>query len=392
MLIGCPPAAMSQTLETQMGLSQQLYGKLADGTQVDLYTMTNPHGMKVQVITLGATIIAVDVPDRKGHMANVTLHRDSLTGYTEVKDGKPTTPFFGCIAGRYANRIAAGRFTLDGKEYKLAVNNGPNHLHGGLRGFDKAVWKAEPLEIPAPSRPRGHVRGRRAWKAGAVMIPTPPALVLSYVSRDGEEGYPGTLTVKLTYTLSDANELRLDYEATTGKPTVLNLTNHAYWNLAGAGSGDMLGTELVINADRYLPVDDTLIPLGEPKPVAGGPMDFTKPKPIGRDMAQVKGGYDHCYVLNKTGCELSLCARAVEPTSGRVMEVFTTQPGVQFYGGNFLDGSVSAGGKPYQKHAGFCLETQHYPDSPNHPDYPTTMLRPGETFKQTTVYKFSVQP
>jgi aldose 1-epimerase len=368
------PAAVAPTGQTppvegtNMGLSKQSYGKLADGTQVDLYTLSNARGMKVQVMTLGATITSVEVPDRNGHVANVTLHRDSLAGYTETKDGKPTTPFFGCVAGRYANRIAAGRFTLDGKEYKLATNNGPNHLHGGVRGFDKAVWKAEPLQTQGAS-----------------------GVLFSYVSRDGEEGYPGTLSVKLTYTLSDENELRMDYEATTDKPTVLNLTNHAYWNLAGAGAGDVLGHELLINADRFLPVDDTLIPLGKPKPVAGTAMDFTKPKPIGRDMAQVEGGYDHCYLLNKKDFEMSLCARAVEPASGRVIEVSTTQPAVQFYGGNFLDGSVSADGKAYQRHYGFCLETQHYPDSPNRPDYPTTELRPGETYKHATVYKFGVQ-
>jgi len=368
-----PPAAVpaGQTPQVEgmkMGLSQQPYGKLADGTPVDLYTLVNARGMKVRVMTLGATITSVEVPDRNGKVANVTLHRDSLADYTEIKGGKPTTPFFGCVAGRYANRIAGGRFTLDGKEYKLATNNGPNHLHGGVRGFDKAVWKAQPLQTQA-------ARG----------------VTFSYVSRDGEEGYPGTLTAKITYTLSDENELWLDYEATTDKPTVVNLTNHAYWNLAGAGSGDMLGHELMINADRFLPVDDTLIPLGRPKAVKGTAMDFTSPKPIGRDMARVEGGYDHCYLLNKKDFEMSLCARVVEPGSGRVMEVSTTQPAVQFYGGNFLDGSVSADGKPYQRHYGLCLETQHYPDSPNRPDYPTTELRPGQTYKHSTIYKFGVE-
>ncbi len=250
--------------------------------------MTNAAGMRVKIITYGAIITAVEVPDRAGKLANVTLYRDSLAGYTEVKDGKPTTPFFGAIAGRYANRIAKGRFTLDGKQYKLATNNGPNALHGGLKGFDKVVWKAEPLQAP-----------------GAVGV------ALSYVSPDGEEGYPGTLTVKVTYSLTDKNELKMEYLATTDKPTVVNLTNHAYWNLAGAGTGDVLGHELSINADRFLPVDDTLIPLGEPKPVKGTAMDFTTAKPIGRDMAQVEGGYDHCYVLNKKGDELALAARAV---------------------------------------------------------------------------------
>ncbi|MGD0897591.1 MAG: aldose epimerase family protein [Thermoguttaceae bacterium] len=349
-----------------MSLSTQSYGKLPDGTPIDLYTLTNAGGMKVQVTNYGATIVSVEVPDRAGKTANVTLHRDNLAGYTEIKNGKPTTPYFGAIAGRYANRIAEGRFTLDGKEYRLATNNGPNHLHGGLKGFDKAVWKAQPFE-----------------GEGVVGV------AFSLVSPDGDQGYPGTLTAKVAYTLTDRNELKLDYEAATDKPTVLNLTNHAYWNLAGAGSGDVLGHQLSINADRFLPVDDTLIPLGKPKPVQGSAMDFTRPKTIGQDMAQVEGGYDHCYILNKKGFELSECARVVEPTSGRVMEILTTQPAVQFYGGNFLDGSVSADGKPYGKHFGFCLETQHYPDSPNHPDYPTTVLRPGETYRHTTVYKFS---
>ncbi|MGA2619728.1 MAG: galactose-1-epimerase [Thermoguttaceae bacterium] len=363
-----PAAATPSPDEKKMSVSSQPYGKLPDGTEVDQYTLTNTGGLRVKIITYGAIITAVEVPDRDGKLANVTLYRDSLAGYTEVKDGKPTTPFFGAIAGRYANRIAKGRFTLDGKQYKLATNNGPNALHGGLKGFDKVVWKAEPLQTP-----------------GAVGV------ALSYVSPDGEEGYPGTLTVKLTYSLTDKDELKMEYRATTDQPTVLNLTNHAYWNLAGAGTGNVLGHELLLEADRFLPVDDTLIPLGEPKPVRGTGMDFTTAKPLGRDMAQVEGGYDHCYVLNKKGDELALAARVSEPTRGRVMEVYTTQPGIQLYVGNFLDGSITVGGKPCEKHFGLCLETQHYPDSPNHPDYPTTVLRPGETYRQTTVYKFSVQ-
>ena len=357
-----PPVA-----EKKMSVLKQPYGKLPDGTEIFQYTLSNPNGLKVKVITYGAIMTAVEVPDRNGKIENITLYRDSLADYMEVKDGKPTTPFFGATVGRYGNRIAKGRFTLDGKEYKLATNNGPNALHGGLKGFDKVVWQAEPVE-----------------SAGVVGV------AFSYTSPDGEEGYPGTLKVKVTYSLTDKDELKMDYEATTDKATVVNLTNHNYWNLAGAGSGDVLNHELLINADRYLPVDDTLIPLGDPKSVQG-PMDFTTAKKIGRDMANVEGGYDHCYVLNKKADELSLVARATEPTSGRVMEIFTTQPAVQFYGGNFLNGTVSAGGKVYKKHFGFCLETQHYPDSPNQPAYPTTVLKPGETFKHATVHKFSVQ-
>ena len=355
--------------EKKMNVSKQAYGKLPDGTEVDRYTLTNSNGLKVEVLNYGATIMSVETPDRNGKLGIVTLHRDSFADYIEQKDGRYTTPFFGPVAGRYANRIAKGRFTLDGKQYKLATNdNKVNHLHGGRKGFDKAVWKAEPV------RGEGFV-----------------GVALSYVSPDGEEGYPGTLTAKVTYSLTDKDELKMEYVATTDKPTVVNLTNHAYWNLAGAGTGDVLGHELMLNADRFLPVDDTLIPLGDPKPVKGTAMDFTTPKRIGVDMANVEGGYDHCFVLNKKGEEMSLVARVTEPTSGRLMEVTTTQPAVQLYCGNFLDGSITADGKTYEKHYGFCLETQHYPDSPNRPEYPTTVLKPGETYKHTTVHKFGVQ-
>ena len=328
----------------------------------------NTNGLKVKIINYGAIMTAVETPDRNGKIENITLYRDSLADYMEMKDGKPTTPYFGATVGRYGNRIAKGRFTLDGKEYKLAVNNGPNALHGGLKGFDKVVWKAEPVEMPDTV-----------------------GVAFTYTSPDGDEGYPGTLKVKVTYSLTDKDELKMDYEATTDKTTVLNLTNHAYWNLAGAGNGDILKHELMLNADRFLPVDSTLIPLGRLDPVKGTAMDFTAPKAIGKDMAQVEGGYDHCYVLVRKDDGLSLAARVTEPTSGRVMEVYTTQPAVQFYGGNFLDGTITAGGKTYEKHYGLCLETQHYPDSPNQKDFPTTVLKPGETYKQSTVHKFSVQ-
>ncbi|MFH1920461.1 MAG: aldose epimerase family protein [Planctomycetota bacterium] len=338
-------------------------GKMPDGTQVDQYTLTNAGGLRIGIMTYGATLTTVEMPDRDGNRDVVTLYLDSLDGYLGGH------PFFGSIAGRYANRIARGKFTLDGVEYTLATNNGPNHLHGGRRGFDKAVWKAEPLD-----------------REGCVGV------TFTHVSPDGDEGYPGTLTSSVTYTLTADDELKMEYTAKTDKPTHVNLTNHAYWNLAGAGSGDVLEHQLLINADRYLPVDEGLIPLGEPAAVKGTPMDFTKPHAIGARILQVEGGYDHCYVLNKTeGDELTLAARVVEPKSGRVMEVYTTQPGVQLYTANFLSGSPTVAGKPCQKHFGFCLETEHFPDSPNRPEYPSTVLRPGETYHEVTVHKFSVR-
>ena len=352
-----------------MTVTKKVYGKLPDGTPIDQYTLSNPHGLKVKIINYGAIITAVETPDRNGKVENITLYRNSLADYMEMKDGKPTTPYFGATVGRYGNRIAKGRFTLEGKEYnKLAINNGPNALHGGLKGFDKVVWKAEEVQLP-----------------GVVGV------AFTYTSPDGEEGYPGTLKVKVTYSLTDKDELKMDYEATTDKTTVLNLTNHTYWNLAGAGNGDILKHELTLNADRFLPVDSTLIPLGRLDPVKGTAMDFTSPKTVGKDFAQVEGGYDHCYVLVRKDDGLSLAARVAEPTSGRVMEVYTTQPAVQFYTGNFLDGTIHAGGKTYAQHYGLCLETQHYPDSPNQKDFPTTVLKPGETYKQSTMHKFSVQ-
>ncbi len=354
--------------EKKMSVTQEVYGKLPDGTEIIQYTMSNPDGLKVKIINYGAVITSVETPDRNGKIENITLYRDSLADYTEVKDGKPTTPFFGATVGRYGNRIAKGRFTLDGKEYKLAINNPPNALHGGIKGFDKVVWKAEPVETPDSA-----------------------GVVFSYTSPDMEEGYPGTLKTKVTYSLTDKNELKMDYEATTDKDTVLNLTNHTYWNLAGAGNGDILKHELTLNADKFLPVDATLIPLGRLDAVKGTPMDFTSEKTIGKDIGKTESGYDHCYVLVRSGDGLSLAARVREPTSGRVMEVYTTQPAVQFYTGNFLNGTVSGGGKSYQKNFGLCLETQHYPDSPNEKDFPTTELKPGETYRQSTVHKFSVE-
>jgi aldose 1-epimerase len=347
-------------------LEKKPFGKTDDGTPVDLYILTNGRGMTAKVMTYGAILTELDVPDKDGKPEDVVLGFDDLKGYLAGH------PFFGATVGRVANRIAKGRFTLNGKEYKLAVNNGPNALHGGKKGFDKMVWKAEPVKA-----------------ASGV------AVKFTYKSPDGEEGYPGNLTATVTYTLTTKNELRLDYTATTDKATPVNLSNHSYFNLAGPRSGDILGHEMMLAADKYTPVDETLIPTGEIKPVRGTPLDFTKPTAIGARIAQMKGkpgGYDHNFVLNGGGKRLALAARVHDPKSGRVMEMYTTEPGVQFYTGNFLDGSNKGkGGVVYKKHQGFCLEAQHFPDSVNHPNFPSTILEPGKTYKQTTIYKFSAQ-
>jgi len=343
------------------------FGKTADGQEVKVHTLTNTKGLRVRLIDYGATLISVEAPDRHGKNANITLGFPSLEGYLQRH------PFFGSTVGRYANRIAGGKFTLDGKTYTLATNNGPNHLHGGNNGFDAVLWKSE-----------------------AVSSPDLVGVRFSYTSRDGEEGYPGTLETTVSYTLSDANELRIDYAATTDKPTILTLTNHSYWNLAGAGSGDILKHELTLAADQYLPIDDTSIPTGELAAVKGTPFDFTQPHAIGERIGELKKdphktkGYDHCFVLRGQQGKLELAARVTEPTSGRVMEVFTTEPGIQLYCGNFLDGSLSAGG--FKQHDAFCLETQHYPDSPNKPSFPSAVLRPGQTYRSTTMHRFSAQP
>ncbi len=348
--------------ETEMEIHTRVIGQTPEGDDVEEYTLVNANGIKVTVMTYGATITGVHLPDRDGEFENVTLYLDSLDDYFAGH------PYFGSLVGRYANRIAKGRFELDGTEYTLATNDGPNHLHGGEQGFDKRFWQAEPVE-----------------EEDAVGV------LLTYISPDGEEGYPGTLTVAVLYKLNNDNELVMDYTATTDKPTVVNLTNHAYWNLAGAGSGTILDHVLTLDADRYLPVDDTLIPLGAPAPVEDTPMDFRQPETIGARIDQVEGGYDHCYVLNQPSPgEMTLAARLVDPGSGRAMEIHTTQPAIQLYTGNFLDGTLSGDGKAYEQYAALCLETQHYPDSPNQPDYPSTVLRPGETYRQTTVHKFLV--
>lgn len=346
-------------------VERRAFGKTSDGTPVDLFTLTNAKGMVVRITNYGGIITEIHVPDREGRLADVALGFDKLEGYLG------NHPYFGAIVGRYANRIAKGRFSLDGESYRLATNDGQNHLHGGVKGFDKKVWKAKPAFNPDQA-----------------------SLELSLESPDGEEGYPGNLSVVVLYTLNNDNELRIDYTATTDKPTPVNLTSHSYFNLAGEGSGDVLGHEVVLEADSYTPVDTTLIPTGEILPVSGTVFDFTRPQTIGSRIAQVPGappgGYDHNFVLRNGGTTMRTAARVVEPDSGRVLEVSTIEPGLQFYTGNFLDGTiVGKSGKAYEKHAGFCLETQHFPDSPNHPNFPSTILRPGETYRTTTIYRFS---
>ena len=343
-----------------MFVKKDPFGALPDGTSVESYTLTNNRGIEARLMTYGATLVSLRLPDRSGKFDDVVLGYDSLDGYVK------NSPYFGSIVGRYGNRIAKGRFTLKGVTYELATNNGPNHLHGGVKGYDKVVWKAEPLR-----------------EANAVGVK------FSYLSKDGEEGYPGNLAITVTYRLTNADELRIDYEAVTDKATPVNLTHHSYWSFAGQGSRDILGHELEIEADKYTVVDEGLIPTGELRAVKGTPMDFTTPHAIGERIAQVPGGYDHNYVLRSGGGAMALAARVYEPTTGRTMEITTTEPGIQFYSGNFLDGTITGkGGRVYQKHYGFCLETQHFPDSPNHPDFPSTILAPGQTYRTTTVHRF----
>lgn len=362
-----PSDAPPPTAEAHTTMSREPFGTLPDGTAVELFTLRNASGMEVKVTNYGGIITELKVPDRNGNIEDVTLGYSSLEGYLE------SSPYFGALIGRYGNRIAKAQFELDGKTYKLPANDGPNTLHGGQKGFDKVVWQADPFE-------REGERG----------------VIFTYTSADGEEGFPGTLQTRVTYTLTDKNELAFDYHATTDKPTVVNLTQHAYFNLAGDGAGDVLEHELTINADRYTPVDATLIPTGELASVAGTPFDFRQKTTIGAridaEHEQIKrgGGYDHNYVLNRNGEGLVFAARVEEPKSGRRMEVHTTEPAMQFYSGNFLDGSITGkNGHVYNKRNGFCLETQHYPDSPNKPSFPSTVLRPGESYSSRTVYTFS---
>ena len=350
------------------GITKETWGKTAAGEAVERYTLTNARGASVQIITLGGTVTSIKVPDRAGTLGDVTLGFDTLEGYL-----KPH-PFFGVLVGRYGNRIGNAAFTLDGKTYQLAKNNGANSLHGGRKGFDKYVWKAR--EVPS--------------RDGL-------AIELTHVSPDGDEGFPGTLTANVVYTWTDANALRIDYTATTDKPTVVNLTNHTYFNLSSGAAGTIVGHELRLAADHFTPVDKGLIPTGEIRAVKGTPFDFTASRTIGQhidaadEQIQFGGGYDHNFVLNGTAGAMRPAARVAERTSGRVMEVTTTEPGVQFYTGNFLDGTlVGRGGKTYPRRAGFCLETQHYPDSPNKPKFPSVVLRPGETYRTSTQYTFGV--
>jgi aldose 1-epimerase len=349
----------------QRSFQKMDFGKTKEGTPVELYVLSNGK-MTVKVITYGAIVTEIVVPDRNGKLADVVLGFDNLEAYLRGH------PHFGAATGRFANRIAKAKFALDGKEYKLAANNGPNTLHGGLKGFDKVVWKATDVSDASG-----------------------PAVKMSYLSPDGEEGFPGNLSVSVTYRVTADAALRIDYAATTDQPTPVNLTNHSYFNLAGPASGSILGHELMLAADLYTPVDDTLIPTGETASVQGTPLDFTRPATLGSRIAELKGGpggYDHNYILRSGGKELALGARVTEPESGRLLEMFTTEPAVQLYTANSLDGKLKGKeGVAYKKQCAFCLEAQHYPDSPNQPKFPSTILRPGSTYTQTTIYKFSAR-
>ena len=354
---------------TEMNIEKRVFGTTPDGTTVDIYTLTNANGLEAQITNYAGIVVSLKVPDRNGKLKDVVLGYDNLEGYLKE------TPYFGAIIGRYGNRIAKGKFSLNGVEYTLAQNNGENHLHGGIKGFDKVVWQAKPLKHDDSV-----------------------GLELVYLSKDGEEGYPGNLSVTVVYTLTNNNELKIDYSATTDKETVVNLTNHSYFNLANAGAGDILSHEMMINADKFTPVDKGLIPTGELRSVKDTPMDFTQPTAIGERIDQddeqlINGlGYDHNWVLNNSDGSMALAARVYEPTTGRVLEVYTTEPGLQFYSGNFLDGSITGKeGTVYQKRHGFCLETQHFPDSPNKPGFPSTVLKPGDKYTTTTIYKFSAK-
>jgi aldose 1-epimerase len=362
LLLSCAAFTPAQTV------TKDSFGKTADGQNIDLYTLRNAHGVEAKIMNYGGILVSLKVPDRNGKFDDVVLGFNDLNSYLTKND-----PYLGAIIGRYGNRIAKGRFTLNGVEYKLAVNNGENHLHGGIKGFDKVVWTGHEMKT----------------KAG-------PAVVLTYLSKDGEEGYPGNLNVRVVYTLTNNNEIKIDYTATTDKDTVTNLTHHSYFNLAGEGNGDILNHLVTINANRFVPTDAGSIPTGELRNVAGTPFDFLKATAIGarinNDDEQLKlgNGYDHTWVINGRAGSMRLAATAYEAGSGRVMQVWTTEPGVQFYTGNFLNGTLTGkSGKVYARRNGFCFETQHYPDSPNQPSFPTTTLKKGQTYKSTTIYRFS---
>ena len=347
-------------------INKTIFGYMPDSTEIFRFTLKNGNGFEVGIITYGGIIQSVLVPDSAGNKTDVVL------GFENLKDYVEKNPYFGCITGRYANRIAKGKFMLDSMEYQLDLNNGPNSLHGGFKGFDKQVWDAEDFSNDSVA-----------------------GVILTYLSPDGDQGYPGNLDVSVTYTLNNHNELRIDYNAITDKKTVVNLTNHSYFNLDDGGQTGILDHQLKINADFFTPTDETLIPTGEIIPVEGTPMNFTSFNTIGGNMdtsyrpIAIAGGYDHNYVLSSDDGELLLAAVVKEPDSGRKMEVYTTEPGIQFYSGNFLDGSLTGkNGAVYHKNHGFCLETQHFPDSPNQPDFPSTILNPGENYSSTTIYKF----
>jgi len=351
----------------QATVTKETFGKTAEGESVDLYTLRNAHGVEAKITNYGGIVTSLKVPDRSGKFDDIVLGFNDLDSYLKGH------PYFGAIIGRYGNRIAKGRFTLNGVEYKLAVNNGENHLHGGIKAFDKVVWTGKESKTAAG-----------------------PAVTLTYLSKDGEEGYPGNLNVTVVYTLTNHDELRIDYSATTDKDTVTNLTHHSYFNLAGEGNGDILNHRVMINATRFVPTDAGSIPTGELRNVAGTPFDFRKLTAIGarinQDEEQLKlgNGYEHNKIINGRPGALRLAAQAFEPRSGRRMQVWTTEPGMQFYTGNFLDGTLTGkSGKIYQRRYGFCFETQHYPDSPNHPAFPTTTLKKGATYRSTTIYRFS---
>ncbi len=351
-------------------MMRQQFGVLPDGRSVGLFVLENSNGCSASVTDFGATVTSLVAPDNRRGLSDIVLGFDTLDSYLAGH------PYFGSTIGRFGNRIADGRFTLDGQVYHLAQNNGPNHLHGGSTGF-----------------------GMLLWRVTSDTSPDTQQLQLSHTSPDGEEGYPGRMQISVTFTLSDANELRIDSLATTDRPTIVNLTNHSYFNLAGPAGDTILDHEIMINADHFTPVNADLIPTGEIRPVEGTPMDLRRINRIGSriddddDQLRLANGYDHNWVLNRSGEEPTLAAKVHEPISGRMLEVLTTEPGVQFYTGNFLDGSfVGRTGKPYGRRSGFCLETQHFPDSPNQPGFPSTVLRPGETWQSTTIYRFGVEP
>jgi len=367
---GCSRGESSAPVQTpKPKLMQGPFDRTPDGQVVDLITLRNGKGMEMTVLTYGGVIMSLKTPDAAGALDDIVLGFDDLKSYVEK------SPYFGCLIGRYGNRIAKGKFSLDGTAYTLATNNNANHLHGGNKGWDKAVWGFELFQ---------NAKG--------------VGVVLTHTSKDGDEGYPGTVKAKVTYTLTDENQLIVDYEATTDKATVINLTQHTYFNLAGAKATDILGHELMLNAAQYTPVDDTLIPTGQIAPVESTPFDFRTSTKIGARIGQANEqltrgkGYDHNWVLTRTGAGLSEAARVVEPLTGRTMTIATTEPGIQFYSGNFLDGTlVGKGGRVYPQRSGFCLETQHYPDSPNQPNFPSTVLRPGQTYSTQTVFTFGVK-